>query len=348
MSVTPVPAATLSLGLLGLGLSFAMLSWLLTGLNIVFTVHLRRRAGMHFGDMPVLVWTLYLSGIQLILAAIGISIALLILAMFYTTGDAFFGPGSDPWRKLFAFLSSLVLLPAVGVMTDVISGLSRKDISAPRVVLGSLISLLSLAVITGGMMLFGHSRETGAVLIFTIIRLMAVIPLALITYSWLSTLHRGAVANTAATTWMLIFCLQAGLTGVMGLVLANPVLGVQLGGSMFASVQHDFLIWGVVVGGLMAGLHLWWPQVTGAEPGSTMARRSACLYVIGLNLALIPRLSPELAGAGQDLMFINAALTIPGIVSAVGWAMTLIALAISFGNLFAAKRSGPMSGSVTT
>ena len=122
---------------------------------------------------------------------------------------------------------------------------------------------------------------------------------------------------------------------MLGLLLASPSVGTFLGATMFASTQLDYIIWGAATSALFAGLHFWWPKMMGRPYSDEVARIGAVLYVIGVNLALIPRLIMGTRGVPQDFAgLVEGSLTLAEI-SSLGWLFLYSGLGVAAINLLA-------------
>ena len=329
-------------GVLAVGLIFMGLSWFLTGLNIIVTVHHRRAVDMGFFDMSILAWSLYLSAYLLV--ASGLIFAII---MFYLWGSRVFGGGglfgldSDPllWKNYFWFVTTpaafFALIPAVGVITEVISGLARKAVAGYRMMVGALIALMALGCITWGMNLAGQGQAPGTSMIFAAFGSLIVVPAALILYSWLATLYGGAVSDAVPGLFVVAFILHAGIATMMSLFLASPVVGSYLGTTMFTSTLLDYLVWGGALSALFAGLHFWWTKLVGLEYQEGVARLGGILYLVGINLALIPRMMMGSQGVGADMLVFVPGPTVLGELSALGWLIMFSGFGVIVSNLFA-------------
>jgi cytochrome c oxidase subunit 1 len=324
---------------LAIALFFMGLSWFVTGINFVVTVHHERRASMGFFDMPLTAWGFYLSGYLLTISGGLFAIIVLYLLASRLTGEGLFGAGADPmaWRTYFWFAirpaAYFALVPAVGIISDVISGIARKASAGYRTLVGAMIALTSIGVISYGVSLVGQGLSPAGSLVFSFLSLLAAVPVALISFTWLSTLYRGSITRSVAGTFTVAFILHAGCAAVLGLFLASPSVGNYLGATMFASAQLDYVLWGGVLSALLAGLHFWWPKMMGRQYSDDVARIGAVLYVIGLNLALVPRLIMGTQGIPQDLAgLVSGSLTVAEI-SSLGWLFVYSGLAVVAGNL---------------
>ncbi len=264
--------------LLAIGLCLAALGWLVTGLNIIVTVHVRRDAGMGFFGMPLFSWGVYLAGY--LLAAVGSLFAIIIvyLALSRDFSGGIFGPDSNPllWQNYFWFVTTpaafFALLPAVGVISDMIAGIARKAFTGYRIVVGSMIALLGLSFVTWGVRMLGTGLSAENSVVFAALNLLTAIPVALIVYCWLATLHKGAVLCAPPTTFVVAFLLQAGIGTVMGLFLSSLSVGRYLSNTLFVTAQAHYVMMGGVMTALLAGLHWWWPKLTGRMYRTGMGR----------------------------------------------------------------------------
>ena len=326
-------------GLLAAGLVFMGLSWFVTGVNFIVTVHHKRRAGMGFFDMPLTAWGFYLAGYVLVLAGSIFAIVVLYLAASRLSGRGLFGPDADvmTWRTYFWFAmrpaAYFALVPAVGIVSDVISGLARKASPGYRTLVASMIALTGLGVVTYGMNLVGQGLSPAGSLVFSFLSLLTAVPVALISFTWLSTMFRGSITCAAPGTFSIAFILHAGFAAVIGLFLASPAVGSYLGATMFASTQLDYVLWGGALSALFAGLHYWWPKMMGRKYSDEVARIGAYLYIVGLNLALVPRLMMGTHGVPGDLAGIVPTILKSAEISSFGWLCVYSGLSVIAGNL---------------
>ena len=328
-----------SFGFLAVGLFFLAASWFTTGVNFLVTIHHSRTPGMGFFQMPLLTWSLYLGAYQLVFSGVMFAIIILYLAGGQLTGKGLFGLESDPlaWQNYFWFVmrpaAFFALIPAAGVISEVIAGISRKPVTSYRLVVGSFIACLALGFVTWGVHLAGLGQAAGITFTFSVLAMLAVVPISLIAYCWLATMYQGANQGPATTLFVIGFFLLAGITTLMELFLRSPGLGSYLGTTMFAAAQLDYLIWGAAMSALLAGLHYWWPQMSGRKYGNSLAMAGGLLYVVGLNVALIPQIILGTQGVAMDMMvFADGGGSLPG-VSLLGWTVTVVGLALVLSNL---------------
>jgi len=326
-------------GVLMIGLFFMGLSWFLMGVNFIVTVHYFRREGMGFFDMPLTAWGLYLYSYLLTASGLVFAILAMYMAASWVTLGGMFGWLADPmlWRTYFWFALRPVvffaLIPGVGVVSDVISGLAHRASTGYRTLVGAMIALTAVAVVSYGASLFGLGLSPAGGLVFSFLSLLAAVPVALISFTWLSTLHRGSITCAAPATFSLAFILHAGIVSLLGLFLASPALGRYLGATMFVSAQLDYIVWGGATAALLAGLHYWWPRMMGRHYNDDVARIGAVLYIVGVNLALIPRVLMGSNGVPQDMTGLVPGSQHLAEISSVGWLLVYCGLVVIAGNL---------------
>ena len=335
---------------LALGLFFMGASWAVTGINFIVTVHNKRAAGMGFFRMPILSWALYLTGYVLAFAGLVFAIVIMYLAAAKASGKGLFAAGSNPldWQNYFWFVTTpaafFALLPAAGVIGEVIAGISRKAVAGYRTVVGSFIALLALSFVTWGVHLIGSGQDEGASFVFAFLSLLTVVPVALLTYSWLSTLYRGSIACAAPTTFVVAFMLCGGIGAVMGLFLSALSLGSYLNNTMFATAHAHYLLLGGVTTAFLAGLHYWWPLLTGRMYNQLQGRLGGVLYLVGMNLAFFPQFIMGTKGAAAGVPETEGYVGWLQSISGVGMLVLLVGLAMVAWNLIRSYMNGPVAG----
>lgn len=328
-----------SLLVLAVSLVLLALSWFVTGLNLVVTVHQCRAEGMGFFDMPHATWGFYLTGFVLILSGALFAVAVIYLIASQMSGGSLFGADADPmlWRRYFwAALrpaAYFAMVPAIGIVSDVISGVARKASAGYKVIVGAMMALTAIGIVSYGANLVGQGLDGPNTLVFSFLSLLAVVPAALISFTWLSTLFRSSVACAAPTWFTIAFTANAAMVGVTGLFLASPSLGQYLGASMFASAQLDYVLWGGVLSAFFAGIHFWWPKMMGREYSHDVASIGLALYLVGLNMALVPRLIMGTRGVPQDLTGLVPHSLFLAEFSSLGWLFVYFGLTVIVGNL---------------
>lgn len=336
-------------GLLAVALACVAGGWLATGLNFIVTVHHGRRPGLGYFQMPIFAWSMYLTAFALVAAGTLFGVLIIYLAAARGAAAGPFGANADPllWQGYFWFamrpLAIFSLLPAAGVITEVIAGISRRPVVGYRTVVGSLIALLGLGFTTWGVHLIGAGQAPAISFTFAALSLLTAIPVALLSFSWLSTLYRGSVACVAPTTFVVAFLLCSGVAVMSGLMLSTLSTASYLANTVFATAHLHYVMMGGVMTALLAGLHYWWPLMFGRMYNQLLGRLSGLAYLIGFNLAFLPQLVAGARGAPQGLAKLPAGMGGLDTTATIGMWILTTGLVMVLSNLYGALHDGPPS-----
>jgi len=282
---------------MGLGLFIAGFSSILTGLNFMVTIHRMRAPGMTWFRLPLFVWALYATALVQILATPVIAITLLMLVVERAFGFGIFDPrlGGDPvlFQHLFWFYSHpavyIMILPPMGAISEVITCFSRKNMFGY-----SFVAFSSLAIAAFGFLVWAHHLFVAGIspysaMVFSFLSFAVAIPSAVKTFNWTATLYRGAIWWQVP---MMFACGFLGLFlvgGLTGLFLASLGLNIHLHDTYFVVAHFHYIMVGGAIMGYMAGLHYWWPKITGRMYSRGLATFAAVLVFVGFNLTFFPQ-----------------------------------------------------------
>ncbi len=283
--------------LVGVGIFINGFSSILTGLNFIVTTHTMRAPGMTWFRLPLFVWAHYATSLVMILGTPVVAITVLLLAIERITQVGIFDPavGGDPilFQHLFWFYSHpavyIMILPSMGVISELISGFSRKKIFGYE-----FIAFSSLAIAVFGFLVWGHhmfvsGQSIYAGLVFSFLTMVVAVPSAIKMFNWTATMFRGSVSYDTPMLYALGFMglfLNGGLTG---LFLGSVGLNVHLTDTYFIVSHFHYVMVGGTVMGYMGGLHYWWSKMTGKEYSEFWGKISAMLVFIGFNLTFFPQ-----------------------------------------------------------
>jgi cytochrome c oxidase subunit 1 len=281
---TNVIATTMGAFILGFSSIF-------TGLNFIVTIHKLRPTGMTWFKMPLFLWSLYGTAVIQVLATPVLGITLLLLIAERALGVGIFDPalGGDPvlYQHFFWFYSHpavyIMILPAMGVISEVISIHSRKHIFGYK-----FVALSSLAIAAFGFLVWGHhmfvSGQSGmANAIFSALTFSVAIPSAIKVWNWLATLYKGNIQLNTAMLYGLMFLITFTIGGLTGLHLGALAIDVHLHDTYFVVAHFHYVMFGGAVVAFLAGLHHWWPKMTGKMIDERLGRIGAALVFIGFN-----------------------------------------------------------------
>ena len=296
---TPLSTAYVTTNVLvvGVGIFINGFSSILTGINFIVTIHKMRAPGMTWFRLPLFVWSHYATSIIFILGTPVLAITVLLLAAERLFGVGIFDPklGGDPvlFQHFFWFYSHpavyIMILPSMGVISELIAAFSRRPIFGYRFVAFSSIAIgvLGFLVWAHHMFVAGMSVYAGAV--FSILSMLVAIPSAIKVFNWTATLYKGSVSWETPMLYALGFLGLFTIGGLTGVMLATLGIDVHVHDTYFIIAHFHYIMVGGTIMGYLGGLHYWWPKITGRLYPVFWSRLSALVIFIGFNVTFLPQ-----------------------------------------------------------
>lgn len=276
-----IPGSGLGMTLWLVAMVFFIASTLLGGINYIATVINLRTEGMSFSRLPLTIWAFFLTAvIGLLSFPVLFAAALLLvfdrsfgtsfyLSNIYIGGEALPNMGGSPilFQHLFWFLGHpevyIVIMPALGITSEVIATNSRKPIFGYRAMVGSLlgITVLSFVVWAHHMFVSGLNPFLGSIFMF--LTLIIAVPSAVKVFNYLATLWKGNIVFTPATLFsigLVSLFISGGLTGIF---LGNSALDIQLHDTYFVVAHFHLVMGSAAFFGMMTGIYHWFPKMFG-------------------------------------------------------------------------------------
>ena len=283
--------------LVGLGAFITGFSSILTGLNFIVTIHKMRAPGLTWFRMPLFLWSMYATSIIFLLGTPVIAITLALLALERLLHVGIFDPrlGGDPllFQHLFWFYSHpavyIMILPALGVMSELISCFSRKRIFGYSFVGFSSLAIAVLSFLVWGHHMFVTGQSVYAGLVFSALSFLVAIPSAIKVFNWTATLYKGSISYDAPMLYALGFIGLFTMGGLTGLFLASLATDVHLNGTYFIVAHFHYIMVGGTIMAYLGGLHFWWPKISGRLYPDGWARFAALIIFVGFNLTFFPQ-----------------------------------------------------------
>jgi cytochrome c oxidase subunit 1 len=272
-------------------------SSIFTGLNFLVTIHKMRAPGMTWFRLPLFVWANYAAAVQMVLATPVVAIALVLLMLERTIGIGVFDPdkGGDPllFQHLFWFYSHpavyIMILPGMGVISEVISTYSRK-----RVFGYTAVAYSSVAIAVFGFFVWAHHMfimgiSNYAVLVFSLLTMLVAVPSAIKIFNWAFTLYKGSITFEAPMLYAFGFMGLFTIGGMSGVFLGSAGTDIHLTETYFIVAHFHFVMVGGMLMAFLAGIHFWWPKITGRMYPEKLSQVAAVVTFIGFNLTFFPQ-----------------------------------------------------------
>ena len=280
-----------------MGIFIAGFSSILTGLNFIVTIHRLRAPGMTWFRLPLFIWSYYATSIIFVLATPVIAISMVLLVLERVFGIGVFDPrlGGDPllFQHLFWFYSHpavyVMILPGMGVISEVVACFCRKRVFGYTAVAFSSVAIgvFSFFVWAHHMFIMGISNYSS--LIFSIMTMFVAVPSAIKVFNWASTMYKGSITFDTPMLYALGFIGLFTMGGLTGIFLASLGMDIHLTETYFIVAHFHYVMVGGMVSAYMAGLHFWWPKITGRMYPESLGRLAAVILFIGFNLTFFPQ-----------------------------------------------------------
>jgi cytochrome c oxidase subunit 1 len=316
-------------------------SSILTGLNFLVTTHRMRAPGLTWFRLPLFVWALYATAIVQLLATpiLAITLVLLMIEKFLHVG--IFDPalGGDPvlYQHMFWFYSHpavyIMILPAMGVASEVVAAFTRKKIFGYSFVAFSSLAIAFLGFLVWAHHLFVAGISVYSAMIFAFLSFFVAVPSAIKVFNWTATLYKASVSWDTPMLYILGFIGLFTIGGVTGLFLAALGLDVHVHDTYFVVAHFHYVMVGGTVMAYLAGIHYWWPKISGRMYPEFGARLAALLVFVGFNLTFFPQFILGYVGMPRryhayapEFQVLNVLSTAGASILAVGYVLPIFYL----------------------
>jgi len=279
------------------GVFVAGFSSIITGMNFMTTIHKMRAPGLTWFRLPLFIWSMYATSLILVLATPVLAITLALMSVERFWGVGIFDPklGGDPvlFQHLFWFYSHpavyIMILPGMGVISELITCFSRKQIFGYGFVAAASMAIAILGFVVWGHHMFVSSQSVYAGMVFSILSFLVAVPSAIKVFNWTATLHKGSISFQTPMLYALGFIGLFTIGGMTGLFLATLAVDVHVHDSYFVIAHFHYIMVGGMVMAFMGGLHYWWPKITGRLYPEFAGKLAAMITFIGFNLTFFPQ-----------------------------------------------------------
>jgi cytochrome c oxidase subunit I len=334
------------------GIFIVGFSSILTGLNFIVTIHKMRAPGMTWFRLPLFIWAMYATSIILVLATPDLAITISLMAAERFLGVGIFNPalGGDPvlFQHLFWFYSHpavyIMVLPAMGVVTELIAAYSRHRVYGYSFVAFSSFGIALLGFLVWGHHMFVSGQSVYAGMIFSALSFLVAIPSGIKVFNWTATLYKGSNSYDAPMLYALGFIGLFVIGGLTGLFLASLSTDVQVHDTYFVIAHFHYIMVGGAVTAYMGGLHYWWPKITGRLYPDKWARLAALIIFVGFNVTFFPQYVLGYMGMPRRYPIYPPQFQWLNVASSAGATILGIGYLIPFVYLIWSMRYGPEAG----
>lgn len=275
-----------------LGVFVLGFSSILTGVNFVASMHMLRPRGMTWFRMPLFLWALYATSIIQILATPVLAITGLLLLAERVIRVGIFDPalGGDPvlFQHFFWFYSHpavyIMILPAMGVISEVLSTHCRKHIFGYNFIAYSSIAIALISFLVWGHHMFVSGQSPLANAIFSLFTFAVAVPSAIKVFNWVTTMYKGDIRFTTANIACMCFLVMFTFGGLTGLFLGALSNNVHVTGTYFIVAHFHYVMVGAVLFAFLAGLYHWWPKMFGRMTNDKVGNIAMITLLIGFNV----------------------------------------------------------------
>jgi cytochrome c oxidase subunit I len=334
-----------------IGVFITGFSSILTGLNFIVTIHKMRAPGLTWFRLPLFLWAMYATSIIMVLGTPVLAITIFLLALEHLFHVGIFSPalGGDPllFQHLFWFYSHpavyIMILPAMGVVSEIIACFARKRIFGYKIVAFSSVSIAVLGFLVWGHHMFVTGQSVYAGLIFSLLSFLVAIPSAVKVFNWTATLYKGSISFEAPMLYAMGFIGLFTMGGLTGLFLASLATDVHLNGTYFVVAHFHYIMVGGAVMGYLGGIHFWWPKISGRKYPNGWAALAAAIIFIGFNLTFFPQFILGYLGMPRRYAFYPAEFQVLNVMSSAGATVLGVGYLIPLIYLIWSMRYGPVA-----
>jgi heme/copper-type cytochrome/quinol oxidase subunit 1 len=286
------------------GMSYYAIALIVTGIgtigagvNIMVTILTMRAPGMTLRRLPLFVWMSLLNTVLLILAIPALNSGLVMMLFDRLLAGNFFNVagGGQPllWQHTFWTFGHpevyIMILPAWGMISEVIPVFARKPIFGYQFVAGATAGVLILSLLVWGHHMFVAGMGDTLDLVFSVASFLIAVPTGIKIFNWTATLWGGQIHFTTSMLFALAFIVQFTIGGVTGVMFAAFPIDWAMEDSYFVVAHFHYVLFGGTLFAMAAGIYYWFPKITGKMLSEKIGKWNFWLMFIGFNVTFMPQ-----------------------------------------------------------
>src|SRR6184192_1529988 len=280
-----------------LAIHLTTISSILGAINFIVTIHNMRAPGMGWMRLPLFVWSIYVYAILILIALTELAGALTLLLLDRNVGTHFFIPSKGGsavlYQHMFWFFGHpevyIMVLPAFGILSEIIPVFSRKPIFGYKAIAFSTIAIGFYSMLVWAHHMFSVGLPNFLNVFFMLSSMVIAVPTGVKIFNWLATTWRGNLIFDTAMLWALGFIAVFTVGGLSGIFLAAFPVDWQVTDTYYVVAHMHYVLFGGSVFGIFAGLYYWWPKIFGRMLGERLGKAHFWLVFLGFNLTFFPQ-----------------------------------------------------------
>src|SRR5207253_1807061 len=280
-----------------LSLHILTISSLAGAINFMVTIHNMRAPGMTWMRMPLIIWSIETYAILLVAVLPALSAGLTLLLLDRQVGTHFFVPAHGGnavlYQHVFWFFGHpevyIMVLPAFGMISEILPVFSRKPIFGYKAVAFSTIGIAFFSMLVWAHHMFAVGLPVGLDAFFMISSMIIAVPTGIKIFNWVATLWRGNLIFETPMLFALGFLALFTMGGLSGIFLAAFPVDWQVTDTYYVVAHMHYVLFGGAMFGIFAGLHYWWPKMFGRLLDERLGKFTFWLLFVGINATFLPQ-----------------------------------------------------------